>query len=103
MTRQHREIDVLMVFHKYDNKPIIVTVPFIYEQFEGDLKYHFGDKYKQWNAAFEAGYCAALGKSYITLHEDNIIHPLKEVDAASMAWASTPAKVVEILKYVCLK
>tara|TARA_B100001142_G_C14078552_1_gene556480 strand:+ start:208 stop:648 length:441 start_codon:yes stop_codon:yes gene_type:complete len=63
----------------------------------------FGDKYKQWNAAFEAGYCAALGKSYITLHEDNIIHPLKEVDAASMAWASTPAKVVEILKYVCLK
>jgi len=63
----------------------------------------FGDKYKQWNAAFEAGYCAALGKSYITLHEDNIIHPLKEVDAASMAWASTPAQVVEILKYVCLK
>ncbi len=22
----------------------------------------FGDKYKQWNAAFDAGYCAALGK-----------------------------------------
>ena len=47
MTRQYREIDVLMIFHKYDNKPIIVTVPFIYEQFEGDLKHHFGDKYKQ--------------------------------------------------------
>ena len=60
----------------------------------------FGDKYKQWNAAFDAGYCAAIGKPYITLHDDDIIHPLKEVDAAAMAWAVTPAQVVEILNYV---
>ena len=59
----------------------------------------FGDKYKQWNAAFDAGYCAALGKPYITLHADDIIHPLKEVDAAAMAWAQTPEQVVELLKY----
>ncbi len=60
----------------------------------------FGDQYKQWNAAFDAGYCAALGKPFITLHDENIIHPLKEVDGAAMAWATTPAQVVEILKYV---
>ncbi|MCG6891320.1 MAG: YtoQ family protein [Gammaproteobacteria bacterium] len=60
----------------------------------------FGDQYKQWNAAFDAGYCAALGKPYITLHDANIVHPLKEVDAAAMAWAQTPAQVVQILKYV---
>lgn len=60
----------------------------------------FGEKYKQWNAAFDAGYCAAIGKPYITLHDEGIIHPLKEVDAAAMAWARTPAQVVEILKYV---
>ena len=60
----------------------------------------FGDKYKQWNAAFDAGYCAALGKPYITLHDESIIHPLKEVDASAMAWAQTPEQVVEILKYV---
>jgi len=60
----------------------------------------FGDKYKQWNAAFDAGYCAATGKPYITLHADDIVHPLKEVDAAAMAWAETPAQVVEILNYV---
>ena len=60
----------------------------------------FGDKYKQWNAAFDAGYCAALGKPYITLHAEEIIHPLKEVDAAAMAWATTTDQVVEILKYV---
>ncbi|MDE4453874.1 MULTISPECIES: YtoQ family protein [unclassified Psychrobacter] len=60
----------------------------------------FGDKYKQWNAAFDAGYCAALGKPYITLHAEDIIHPLKEVDAAAMAWAQTPEQVVELLKYI---
>ncbi|MFT6098892.1 MAG: YtoQ family protein [Arenicella sp.] len=60
----------------------------------------FGDKYKQWNAAFDAGYCAALGKPYITLHDDTIIHPLKEVDGAAMAWATSPQQIVEILKYV---
>lgn len=60
----------------------------------------FGDKYKQWNAAFEAGYCAALGKPYITLHSADIIHPLKEVDGSAMAWAQTPAQVVEVLQYV---
>jgi YtoQ family protein len=60
----------------------------------------FGDKYKQWNAAFDAGFCAALGKPYITLHDENIIHPLKEVDGAAMAWAKTPEQVVEILRYM---
>lgn len=60
----------------------------------------FGEKYKQWNAAFDAGYCAALGTPYITLHDPDIIHPLKEVDAAAMAWATTPEQVVEMLTYV---
>ncbi len=60
----------------------------------------FGDKYKQWNAAFDAGYCAAKGKPYITLHDEEIIHALKEVDASAMAWARTSAQVVEILKYL---
>jgi YtoQ family protein len=63
----------------------------------------FGDKYKQWNAAFDAGCCAALGKPYITLHDEDIIHPLKEVDASAMAWAQTPEQVVEILSYVISK
>ena len=63
----------------------------------------FGEKYKQWNAAFDAGYCAAMSTPYITLHDEDIIHPLKEVDAAAMAWATTPEQVVEILKYVITK
>lgn len=63
----------------------------------------FGDKFKQWNAAFDAGYCAALGTPYITLHNEDIIHPLKEVDAAAFGWATTPEQIVEILKYVVSK
>jgi YtoQ family protein len=60
----------------------------------------FGDKYKQWNAAFDAGYCAAIDKPYVTLHDEDIIHPLKEVDGSAMAWTTTPAQVVDILEYV---
>jgi YtoQ family protein len=60
----------------------------------------FGDKYRQWNAAFDAGYAAALGKPMITLHDPDLTHALKEVDAAALAVAETPEQVVEILRYV---
>jgi YtoQ family protein len=60
----------------------------------------FGNKYKQWNAAFDAGCCAALGKPYITLHDEEHIHALKEVDGPALAWAKTTDQVVEILGYV---
>ncbi|WP_170474753.1 YtoQ family protein [Ruegeria arenilitoris] len=60
----------------------------------------FGDKYKQWNAAFDAGYASALGKSIIVLHGPDHQHALKEVDAAALAVAEEPGQVVEILRYV---
>ncbi len=60
----------------------------------------FGDQYKQWNAAFDAGYAAALGKSLIILHGPDHAHALKEVDAAALAVAETPQQVVQILRYV---
>ena len=59
----------------------------------------FGDKYKQWNAAFDAGYCAALGKPYITLHSEALVHPLKEVNASAQVWATSPEQIIDILKY----
>ena len=63
----------------------------------------FGDEYRQWNAAFEAGYAAALGKPIITLHDPDLTHALKEVDRAAMAVAETPEQVVEILRYAITK
>ena len=60
----------------------------------------FGPKYKQWNAAFDAGYAAALNKPLIILHDEELNHPLKEVDNAANATAATPEQVVEILAYI---
>mgnify|MGYP003876904695 CR=1 FL=1 len=60
----------------------------------------FGEKYKQWNAAFDAGYAAALGKSIIVLNPPEHQHALKEVHAAALAVAEEPRQVVEILQYV---
>jgi YtoQ family protein len=60
----------------------------------------FGEKYRQWNAAFDAGYAAALAKPLIILHGPEHAHALKEVDAAALAVAETPAQVARTLDYV---
>jgi YtoQ family protein len=60
----------------------------------------FGDQYRQWNAAFDAGFAAALGKPIITLHDGSLNHALKEVDRAALAVAETPEQVVDALRYV---
>lgn len=63
----------------------------------------FGEKYRQWNAAFDAGYAAALGTPLIVVHPPEFTHALKEVDGAALAVAERPEQVVEILKYVSVK
>jgi YtoQ family protein len=60
----------------------------------------FGEKYKQWNAAFDAGYAAALNKSIIVIHNEEHQHALKEVDAAAAAVAKDQHQVMRILKYI---
>jgi YtoQ family protein len=60
----------------------------------------FGDKYRQWNAAFDAGFAAALGKPIVTLHDTELDHALKEVDRAAQATARSAEQVVDVLRYV---
>ena len=60
----------------------------------------FGEKYKQWNAAFDAGFASALGKPMIVMHGADHQHALKEVDAAALAVAETADEIVRILSYV---
>jgi YtoQ family protein len=60
----------------------------------------FGEKYKQWNAAFDAGYASALNKSIIVIHNEEHQHPLKEVAASASAVAKDQHQVVRILKYI---
>ena len=59
----------------------------------------FGDKYRQWNAAFDAGFAVALGKPLITLHDGDLDHALKEVDRAAQATARSAEQVVDVLRY----
>jgi YtoQ family protein len=60
----------------------------------------FGDKYRQWNAAFDAGFAAALGKPIVTVHDPELDHALKEVDRAAQATAREAEQVVDVLRYV---
>ena len=60
----------------------------------------FGGNYRQWNAAFDAGFAAALGKAIIVIHDAGIAHALKEVDSAALAVAETPEQVADVLGYV---
>ena len=63
----------------------------------------FGEDYRQWNAAFDAGYAVAKGKPIVVLHPGNLGHPLKEVDAAAMAVAEAPEQVARILQHIVMK
>ena|SRR6056297_1266189 len=63
----------------------------------------FGEKYRQWNAAFDAGYASAMGKKLIVIHPEEHTHALKEVDAEALAVCQSPQQVIEVLKYVTVK
>ncbi len=60
----------------------------------------FGDQYKQWNAAFDAGIATGMGIPIIVMHAPELTHPLKEIDATALAVTETPQQVVEILQYI---
>ena len=59
----------------------------------------FGEKFRQWNAAFDAGIASALGKPMIIMHSENLTHALKEIDNAALAVTENSDQVVRILNY----
>ena len=61
----------------------------------------FGEKYKQWNAAFDAGYASAMSKSLIIIHSDENQHALKEIDSVAQAVVKNVDEVIKILNYTC--
>lgn len=80
------KLNAIRTRHSIENADIVVV--------------RFGEKYKQWNAAFEAGVAAALGKALIVVHKADHAHALKEIDAAALAVVQQPEQVVQILRYV---
>ncbi len=63
----------------------------------------FAGKYREWNAALDAGQAVALGKPLVVLHDPELTHALKEVDAAALAVAQTPEQAVKVLEYVLVQ
>lgn len=59
----------------------------------------FGDKYRQWNAAFEAGFAVALNKPLVTLHPPELTHMLKEVNASALAVCHHEDQLLDVLAY----
>ena len=59
----------------------------------------FGEKYRQWNAAYEAGMASALQIPYIVIHPEEFTHALKEVDADAKAVCQNAEEALEILEY----
>ncbi|ODN41688.1 YtoQ family protein [Piscirickettsia litoralis] len=62
----------------------------------------FGEKYRQWNAAFDAGYAIAMKKPLLVIHPAEFTHALKEVDAQALAVAETEEQIADILEYILL-
>ncbi len=62
----------------------------------------FGDKFRQWNAAFDAGFALANGKSLIIIHpnDSKISHALKEIDSSASAVCFDVEQALKILQYV---
>lgn len=80
------KVNAIRTRHGIENADIVVV--------------RFGEKYKQWNAAFDAGMAAALGKPLIVLSMPEHQHALKEIHGAALAAADEPEQVVQILRYV---
>ena len=60
----------------------------------------FGAKYKQWNAAFDAGMAVSYGKSIISFHDKELDHALKEIDSSACAVCRTEEQIVQTLQYI---
>jgi YtoQ family protein len=60
----------------------------------------FGENYKQWNSAFDAGFAYANNKKIITIYPMQFSHALKEINSISSACVQNEEQVVQILEYL---
>lgn len=60
----------------------------------------FGDKYRQWNTAADAGSALAAGIPLLLVRAPELIHALKEVDAMATFTVETLEQAAEAIAYV---
>ncbi|WP_158736546.1 YtoQ family protein [Alteribacillus sp. YIM 98480] len=60
----------------------------------------FGEKYKQWNTAMDAGTAIALGKPLILIRPQELHHPVKEIANKAQVVVETKEQALQALSYV---
>ncbi len=60
----------------------------------------FGEKFRQWNAAMDAGIAIALGKPLIVVRDPSLHHALKELSQRAQMTVDEPEQVLDALEYV---
>ena len=60
----------------------------------------FGEKFRQWNAAMDAGIAIALGKPLIVVRDPSLHHALKEISQRAQMPVDEPEQVLDARDYV---
>jgi YtoQ family protein len=60
----------------------------------------FGQKYRQWNTASDAGAAVASGLPLILVREAELVHALKELDALAMLTVENLQQAAEAVAYI---
>jgi|SRR5690554_295003 len=61
---------------------------------------YFGNQYKQWNTAADAGAAAAAGIPLLLVRSSDLIHALKELDALATFTVESLEQAAEAIAYV---
>jgi YtoQ family protein len=61
---------------------------------------YFGEKYKQWNTAADAGAAVAAGIPLLLVRSSELTHALKELDAMAALTVETLTQAAEAIAYI---
>ncbi|TCP32031.1 YtoQ family protein [Scopulibacillus darangshiensis] len=60
----------------------------------------FGESYKQWNTAVDAGEAVAMGKPLILIRPEKLHHALKELSNKAQVVVETEEQALQTIKYI---
>jgi YtoQ family protein len=61
---------------------------------------YFGEKYRQWNTAADAGAAVAAGLPLLLVRPPELVHALKELDSMATFTVETLAQAAEAIAYI---
>ncbi|WLR45984.1 YtoQ family protein [Halobacillus litoralis] len=61
---------------------------------------YFGESYKQWNTAMDAGAALQAGKPLILVRPESLVHPLKELSNQADVTVETLEQALDVLSYL---